>query len=152
VWFLSVGLVFLPLEVSGRDIGDDGEFFHLVSPGESLNRIASQYLARTEALTLGELIEKIRTLNSIQQSLIRPNQRLLIPLARSAPLLAKTVPKERDFEVRGIYLNRFSMACKKMGQLVDKLIYHGGNAVIVDAKDMSGRLEGNRRWHQIHHT
>jgi hypothetical protein len=140
VWFLSVGLLLLPLEVCGKDICDDGEFFHLVSPGESLNRIASRYLPRTEAVTVGELIEKIRTLNSIQESLIRPNQRLLIPLAPSAPLLAKTVPKERDFEARGIYLNRFSMGCKKMGRLVDKLIYHGGNAVIVDAKDMSGRL------------
>ena len=140
VWFLSVGLVFLPLEVCGGDIRGDGEFFHLVSPGESLNRIASRYLPRTEAITVGELIEKIRTLNRIQESLIRPNQRLLIPLARCAPLQAKTVPKQRDFEARGIYLNRFSMGCKKMGRLIDKLICHGGNAVIMDVKDMNGRL------------
>jgi hypothetical protein len=138
--FFLAGLLLPPPGAAAKDISDNEQFFHLVSPGESLNKIANRYLPLTEAITIGELIGKIRTLNSIQESLIYPNQRLLIPVARSAPVAAKTVPKARDFKARGIYLNRFSMACRKMDRLLDKLILHGGNAVILDIKDISGRL------------
>ena len=138
--FLLVGPLLQAREVFARDISNDKEFFHLVSPGESLNRIARRYLPLTEAITRGGLIQKIKKLNSIQESLIYPNQRLLIPLVRSTPIKAKTVPKERDFEARGIYLNRYSMASKKMTRLLDRFISYGGNTVILDLKDMKGRL------------
>ncbi len=143
--FLVARLLFVPLDVFPKDVNTNEEFFHLVSPGDSLHRIASRYLPLTEAITVGDLVQEIRALNGIQESLIHPNQRLLIPLARSAPVVARTVPKERDFEARGIYVNRFSMACRKMGRLIDKLTFHGGNAVILDIKDMSGRLSYRSR-------
>ena len=138
--FLLVGVLFPARNGFARDTGNDKELIHRVSPGDSLNRIAGRYLHVTDAITIGDLIEKIRKLNGIRGSLIRPNQRLLIPLARSAPIGAETIPKQRDFEARGIYLNRFSMACKKMDRLLDRLIVHEGNAVILDVKDMTGRL------------
>lgn len=78
--------------------------------------------------------------NGIKGSLIRPNQRLLIPLVRSTPVEAKTIPKQVDFEAKGIYVNRYSMATHKMKRLVDKLVAAGGNTVILDGKDMSGML------------
>lgn len=136
--FLS--LLFQPLKARAKDIGNNTDFIHWVSPGDSLNRIARQYLPLTDAITIGELVKEIRQLNGIQDSLIHPRQPLLIPLSQSTPMKATTVPKQPDFEARGIYINRFSMACQKMTRLLDILIGSGGNTVILDGKDMTGRL------------
>jgi hypothetical protein len=116
------------------------DFFHTVSAGESLNLIARQYLPLTDAITLTQLVQMMKNLNNIEGSLIRPNQRLMIPVVRSTPVIAKTVPKPRNFEARGIYLNRFSIGCGNMDRLLDEFIAQGGNTVILDGKDMSGRL------------
>ncbi len=112
----------------------------MVSPGESLSKIARLYLPLTEAYTVIDLIQKIKERNSLTGTMIRPNQHLVIPSVRSTPLTPKTIPKDRDFEAKGIYLNRFSMGCRKMNRLLDRLIGLGGNTVILDGKDMSGKL------------
>jgi hypothetical protein len=120
---------------------DKGEnLIHCVLSGESLNVIARRYLHLTDAMSTGELIEQIRALNGIQGSLIRPDQRLLIPLSRTSPTKTEIVPKQPDFQAKGIYINRYSMACNKMRRLVDTLIACGGNTVILDGKDMTGKL------------
>jgi hypothetical protein len=131
---------FCPGGIFARDFKNQGEFLHVVSPGESLSKIARLYLPLTEAYTVIDLIQKIKERNGLTGTLIRPNQHLLIPLVRSTPLISKPIPKGRDFEARGIYVNRFSMGCRKMNRLLDRLITLGGNTVILDGKDMSGRL------------
>ncbi|UCE33136.1 MAG: LysM peptidoglycan-binding domain-containing protein [Deltaproteobacteria bacterium] len=123
---------------SNVDKGED--LIHCVSSGESLNRIARQYLHLTDAMSTGELIEQIKALNGIQSSLIRPDQRLLIPLSRTTRTKTEIVPKEPGFQAKGIYINRYSMACNKMRRLVETLIACGGNTVILDGKDMTGKL------------
>lgn len=115
-------------------------FLHRVSPGESLSKIARLYLPLTEAYTIRDLIQKIQEQNGLKGTLIRPNQHLMIPLVRSTPIISKTIPKGRDFEARGIYVNRYSMGSRKMNRLLDRLIALGGNTVILDGKDMSGKL------------
>ena len=129
-----------PFTVFAKDYENDAEFLHVVSPGESLSRIARHYLPLTEAYTVRGLIRRIKERNSLTGTLIRPNQHLLIPLAPSAPLTSKPIPKDRDFEAKGIYVNRYSMGCRKMNRLLDRLIALGGNTVILDGKDMSGKL------------
>jgi hypothetical protein len=123
---------------SNVDMGEN--LIHCVSSGESLNVIARRYLHLTDVMSTGELIEQIRALNGIQGSLIRPDQRLLIPLSRTTPTKTEIVPKQPDFQAKGIYINRYSMACNKMRRLVDTLIACGGNTVILDGKDMTGKL------------
>lgn len=123
-----------------ESIQKDTDVVHWVLPGESLHKIARRYLPLSEELSVGDLIEKIMVRNGIKGSLIRPNQRLLIPLVRSTPVEAKTIPKQVDFEAKGIYVNRYSMATHKMKRLVDELVAAGGNTVILDGKDMSGML------------
>lgn len=143
VWFLclsSFGIFCSSQEIFAKDIQKDTGRIHLVRAGESLNKIAHRYFSLTEAVTIGGLIGEIRELNGIQGSLIRPKQRLRIPLSRSTPVEAKTVPKERDFEAKGIYVNRYSMGSKKIRWLVDEVITPVGNTVILDGKDMLGRL------------
>ncbi len=127
-------------DILAKDIKKYTEVIHRVSPGESLHKIARRYLPLTEELTVNDLVEKIKVLSGIEGSLIRPNQWLRIPLVRSSPIAAKTVPKQTDFEAKGVYVNRYTMATQKMKRLVDELVSVGGNTVILDGKDMSGTL------------
>ena len=139
IFFLAVTIL-QSRDIWAESILKDTEMIHWVSRGESLHKIARRYLPLTEELTVGDLVEKIKLLSGIDGSLIRPEQRLLIPLVRSRPVAAKTVPKQTDFEAKGIYLNRYTMATQKIQRLVEKLIAAGGNTVILDGKDMSGML------------
>lgn len=137
---LLVVIFCLPGAIFATNVTEITEFVHRVLPGESLNKIANQYLSLTKSFSLGNLVEEIKKINNISGSLIRPNQRLVIPLVQSTSETAMTVPKQADFEAKGIYLNRYTMASKKMTRLIDELIPAGGNTVILDGKDMSGRL------------
>ena len=139
VLFLTAFL-FQSGKIWAKDIQKDTNLIHLVSPGESLYKIACRYLPLTEELTVSDLIEKIKVLSGIRGSLIRPQQRLVIPLVRSTPVAAKTVPKQIDFNARGIYVNRYTMGCHKVKRLVEELVASGGNTVILDGKDMTGNL------------
>ena len=132
--------LFFPWPLFATDYTMDTELSHCVSPGESLSKIARLYLPLTDSYTIKDLIRQIQDRNGLKGTMIHPNQRLLIPLVRSAPVAPKTIPKGRDFEARGIYVNRYSMACRKMTRLLDSLLAHGGNTVILDGKDMSGKL------------
>ena len=132
--------VFFATNILAQDIEKDTQLIHRVSPGESLDKIARQYLPLTEELTVSDLVERIKVLSGVQGSLIRPNQWLVIPLVRSKPVAAKIVPKKTDFEAKGIYVNRYTMASKRMKGLVAELAAVGGNTVILDGKDMSGKM------------
>jgi hypothetical protein len=132
--------LFLPWAVFAEDEKEETAFLHRVSPGESLAAIARHYLSLCEPHTIGALVGEIQRRNGLADTLIRPDQELRIPLVRSTPAVARTIPKASDFEARGIYVNRFSMACSKMTRLVERLTAHRGNTLILDGKDMSGRL------------
>jgi hypothetical protein len=137
--FLAL-IMLLPRNISAQDIEKDTQLIHRVSPGESLHKIARRYLPLTEEFTVDDLVEKIKVLSGVEGSLIRPNQWLLIPLVRSSPVAAKTVPKQTDFAAKGIYVNRYTMASHRMKRLIAELAAVGGNTVILDGKDMSGKL------------
>jgi hypothetical protein len=133
-------ILHLPANISAQDVEKDTQLIHRVSPGESLHKIARQYLPLTEEFTVDELVERIKVLSGVEGSLIRPKQWLIIPMVRSSPVAAKTVPKQIDFEAKGIYVNRYTMASQRMKRLIDELVSVGGNTVILDGKDMSGNL------------
>ena len=139
VLFYALTVLFAT-NVLAQDIEKDTQLIHRVSSGESLHKIARQYLPLTEELTVNDLVERIKVLSGVQGSLIRPNQWLIIPLVRSSPVAAKIVPKKTDFEAKGIYINRYTMASKRMKRLVAELAEVGGNTVILDGKDMSGKI------------
>jgi hypothetical protein len=138
--FFWVITFFLPGAIFATNETEVTEYVHRVLPGESLNKIAYQYLPLTKAYSVGDLVKEIKNLNGIQGTLIHPNQHLLIPLVPSDSEPARTIPKDTAFEAKGIYLNRYSIASQKMGRLLDKLIASEGNTVIIDGKDMAGRL------------
>jgi len=138
--FLIGIFLFSPWTLLATEFKNETEFLHRVSPGESLSKIARRYFSLTEAHTIIDFVRKIQQRNSLKGTLIHPNQRLLIPVVRSTPVISKTIPKEPDFEAKGIYVNRYSIGCRKMTRLLNKLIALGGNTVILDGKDMSGEL------------
>ncbi|UCG21444.1 MAG: LysM peptidoglycan-binding domain-containing protein [Deltaproteobacteria bacterium] len=139
VSFLAL-IILLPKNILAQDVEKDTQLIHRVSTGESLHKIARKYLPLTEEFTVDDLVEKIKVLSGVDGSLIRPNQWLIIPLVRTSPVAAKTVPKETDFEAKGIYVNRYTMASQRMKRLIAELAEVGGNTVILDGKDMSGKL------------
>ena len=140
LYFILIGIILSPWKIFANIIEKDTEIVHIVSPGESLNKIAHRYFSYSGIMAFEELIDEIKEKNRISGSLIYPNQRLLIPVAQSTPIVARTVPKPKDFEARGIYINRYSMGSKKINRLVNEAINSGCNTVILDVKDMSGLL------------
>ncbi len=138
---LLIGVfLFSPWTLLATEFKNETEFFHRVSPGESLSKIARLYFPLTEAHTIIDFVRKIQERNGLKGTVIHPNERLLIPAVRSTPVISKTIPKGRDFEAKGIYLNRYSVGCRKMIRLLNRLTALGGNTVILDGKDMSGKL------------
>jgi hypothetical protein len=138
---LLIGIfLFSPWTLLATEFKNETEFFHRVSPGESLSKIARLYFPLTEAHSIIGFVRKIQERNGLKGTVIHPNQRLLIPVVRSTPVISKTIPKGRDFEAKGIYVNRYSIGCRKMNRLLNRLIALGGNTVILDGKDMSGEL------------
>jgi hypothetical protein len=144
-WICLQGLLiavflFSPWTLPAMQFKNETEFFHYVSPGESLSEIARRYLPLSEAFTIRDFIRKIQQRNGLKGTVIHPSQRLLIPAVRSTPVVPEALPKSRDFEAKGIYVNRYSMGCRKMNRLLDALTVLGGNTLILDGKDMSGKL------------
>jgi hypothetical protein len=138
--FILGGIFCFPQTIFANDYQKDTVRIHLVQPGESLHKIARRYFSLTDALTIGDLISEIQEINGIKGTIIRPKQRLRIPLSRATPVEARTIPKNWDFESRGIYINRYSMGTQKIRRLVDEVLSPAGNTVILDGKDMLGRL------------
>jgi hypothetical protein len=132
--------IFLPWAILARDHETKTEVLHTVSRGETLAKIARRYFPLTEVMTIPEFVQRIREQNGLEGNLIRPDQCLSIPVVRSVPFVSQTVPKSRDFEAKGIYINRYTIASPKMSRLVERLVASGGNTVVLDGKDMSGRL------------
>jgi hypothetical protein len=85
------------------------------------------------------LAEAIRAANQNRQGeFLKSGEQIIIPGILEAPIVEKTVPVARDFEVRAIYLTGV-MAGNEHGE---RIIRHwrevGGNAVVFDIKDSDG--------------
>ena len=116
-----------------------GDELYQAQRGDSIPSVARKYLRKTKYLTSSELGEAIRSANGNRQGpFLKPGEQLLIPGILESPIVEKSVPVARDFEVRAIYLTGV-MAGSDHGQ---RIIRHwrevGGNAVVFDIKDSDG--------------
>jgi hypothetical protein len=107
--------------------------------GESLPAVARKYLRKTKYLTSAELLAAIREANHDRQGVfLKAGENIIIPGILESPIVEKSIPVARDFEVRAIYLTGV-MAGSEHGQ---RIIKHwrevGGNAVVFDIKDSDG--------------
>jgi hypothetical protein len=109
--------------------------------GESIPAVAHQYLHRTAYLTSSELSEAIRQVNGNRSSNILKNgEQITIPGILPAPIVEKTIPVPKDFEVRAIYLTGIMAASDHGLRIIRHWREVGGNAVVFDIKDSDGSV------------
>jgi hypothetical protein len=120
-------------------VAPPGSEVYQAQRGDSLPSVARKYLKRTKYLTSSELADAIREANRNRQGVfLKSGEQIIIPGILGSPIVEKTVPVARDFEVRAIYLTGV-MAGSDHGM---RIIRHwrevGGNAVVFDIKDSDG--------------
>jgi hypothetical protein len=116
-----------------------GSALYVAQRGDSIPSVARKNLKRTKYLTSSELAEAIRAANHDRKGVfLKSGEQIVIPGILESPIVEKTVPVARDFEVRAIYLTGV-MAGSDHGE---RIIRHwrevGGNAVVFDIKDSDG--------------
>jgi hypothetical protein len=120
-------------------IAPPGSALYVAQRGDSIPSVARKNLKRTKYLTSSELAEAIRAANHDRKGVfLKSGEQIVIPGILESPIVEKTVPVARDFEVRAIYLTGV-MAGSDHGE---RIIRHwrevGGNAVVFDIKDSDG--------------
>jgi hypothetical protein len=128
-------------EPSLAAVAPPGSALYVARRGDSIPLVAHKYLSQTSFLTSSELTEAIHKANGdFHGTFLKAGQPVIVPGLLPAPIVEKSVPVERDFEVRAVYLTGL-MAASDHGI---KIIRHwrevGGNAVVFDIKDSDGSV------------
>ena len=109
--------------------------------GDTIPAVARQYLKNTSYLTSSELADAIRGLNGNHSSnILKSGEQITIPGILPAPIVEKTVPVAKDFEVRAIYLTGIMAASDHGLRIIRHWREVGGNAVVFDIKDSDGSV------------
>ena len=118
-----------------------GTEFYAAKRGDSVGSVARQYLKRTSYLTSGELAEAIRKANGNRTgNNLKSGEQVIVPGILSAPVVEKTIPVAKDFEVRAIYLTGVMAGSDHGIRIVKHWREVGGNAVVFDIKDSDGSV------------
>jgi hypothetical protein len=116
-----------------------GSDLYQAQRGDSIPSVARKYLKRTKYLTSSELAEAIRAANNNRQGVfLKSGEQILIPGILESPIVEKSVPVARDFEVRAIYLTGVMAGSDHGERIVRHWKEVGGNAVVFDIKDSDG--------------
>jgi len=113
--------------------------------GESITAVARQYLHKTAYLTSSELADAIRHVNGINSEtrssgILKNGEQITIPGILPGPIVEKTVPVAKDFEVRAIYLTGIMAASDHGIRIIRHWREVGGNSVVFDIKDSDGSV------------
>ena len=125
-----------------KPIAAPGTEIYTAKRGEAIPTIAHRYLSRTSYMTYSELTDAIRAVNhkSGSSNILKANENVVIPGMLSAPIVEKTVPVAKDFEVRAIYLTGFMAGSEHGLRVIRHWREVGGNAVVFDIKDSDGSV------------
>ncbi len=125
-----------------KPVAAPGTEIYTAKRGEAITTISHRYLSRTSYLTYSELTEAIRAVNHKPESsnILKANENIVIPGVLSAPIVEKTVPVAKDFEVRAIYLTGFMAGSDHGLRVIRHWREVGGNAVVFDIKDSDGSV------------
>jgi hypothetical protein len=114
---------------------------HIAKRGESVPAISHQYLKRTSYLTSSELSEAIRRTNGNPSgNILKAGEQITIPGILPAPIVERTIPIAKDFEVRAIYLTGIMASSDHGIRIIRHWREVGGNAVVFDIKDSDGSV------------
>ncbi|MBC7544542.1 MAG: LysM peptidoglycan-binding domain-containing protein [Candidatus Sericytochromatia bacterium] len=125
-----------PLPKGGLMLGQ--KVTHTVQPGEYLETLANRYLEFTDYYTWPELSKAIKTANNFTRDYVNPGEKVVIPNILAEPPFAETVARPKNFAANGCYITNTSAASPRMFSIIKQLKPLGLNAVVFDAKDMSG--------------
>ncbi|MBZ5679521.1 MAG: hypothetical protein LAO24_05385 [Acidobacteriia bacterium] len=122
-----------------------GTEIYTAKRGEAIPTIARRYLGKTSYLTSSELAEAIRQVNGKANgdrpsNILKANENIVIPGILPAPIVEKTIPVAKDFEVRAIYLTGVMAASDHGLRIIRHWREVGGNAVVFDIKDSDGSV------------
>jgi len=118
-----------------------GTAIYTAKRGDTIPAVAHRYLKTTSYLTSSELAEAIRHVNGNRSgNILRTGDQITIPGLLSAPIVEKTVPVAKDFEVRAIYLTGIMAASDHGLRIIRRWREVGGNAVVFDIKDSDGSI------------
>jgi hypothetical protein len=125
-----------------RPIAPPGTEIYTAKRGDAIPSIAHRYLGRTSYMTSSELADAIRAVNSKSGSsnILKANENILIPGILSAPIVEKTIPIPKDFEVRAVYLTGIMAGSDHGLRIIRQWRAVGGNAVVFDIKDSDGSV------------
>src|SRR5208283_1690132 len=127
----------LPAPVSV--IAPPGSEVYVAQRGDSLPSVARKNLKRTKYLTSAELADAIREANHNRQGIfLKSGEQIIIPGILESPIVEKSVPVARDFEVRAIYLTGVMAGSDHGLRIIRHWREVGGNAVVFDIKDSDG--------------
>ncbi len=122
-------------------VAPPGSALYVAKRGDSIPLVAHKYLSQTSYLTSTELTEAIHKANGdFHSTFLKAGQPVIIPGLLPAPIVEKSVPVERDFEVRAIYLTGLMAASDHGIRIIRHWREVGGNAVVFDIKDSDGSV------------
>ncbi len=124
-----------------RPTAAPGTEIYTAKRGEAIPTIARRYLGRTSYLTSSELSDAIRHANGDRTAnILKNNESIVIPGILAAPVVEKSIPVSRDFEVRAIYLTGIMAGSDHGLRIMRHWREVGGNAVVFDIKDSDGSV------------
>ena len=131
----------MPADIPSPRVAAPGTELYTAKRGESVHSVAHAYLGRTSYLTYSELTEAIRHANGdFTSNFLKANQTVVIPGILPAPIVEKSIPVAKDFEVRAIYLTGVMAASDHGISIIRHWREVGGNAVVFDIKDSDGSV------------
>ena len=123
-------------------VAPPGSALYVAKRGDSVQVVARHGIsAQTSFLTSSELGDAIRKANGdFNGTFLKAGQPVIVPGLLPAPIVEKSIPVERDFEVRAIYLTGIMAASDHGIRIVKHWREVGGNAVVFDIKDSDGSV------------
>ena len=139
---VSVSTTVKPTIPEPRPIAAPGTELYTAKRGEAIPTVARHFLGRTRYLTSSELAAAIRAANhkSDSSNILKANEQIVIPGILSAPIVERTIPVPKDFEVRAIYLTGVMAGSDHGLRIIRHWREVGGNAVVFDIKDSDGSV------------
>jgi len=121
---------------SGNAFAADATLTYTAQRGDSIPLVARHYLSKTSYLTSAELGDAIRHANGDRKGIsLKVGETVTIPGAISSPIVEKSMPVAKDFEVRAIYLTGLMAGSERGRKIMRRWRDVGGNAVVFDIKD-----------------
>jgi hypothetical protein len=132
------------LPAGGRVVVDDAgnpTVLHTAQPGESLTKVAADYLDLSDIYLLYDFAGAIGKANPKSRYGLKPGAELVIPHLIKAPYKTGDAARlgwPEDKALRGVYMRGDTAGGSYYVGILDRLAEHGMNAIVLDTKDTDG--------------